>query len=80
MEDSLKAIDALRVAASYVDRYEHSMDFTAQHLVSMYPEMMTMEDEGKLMRWLGFMQGVLWAEKRFTLEQLKDHNRKGEVT
>jgi hypothetical protein len=39
-------------------------DFTAAYLL----------DE-KFMRWLGFMQGVLWAEGLYTIEQLKDHNR-----
>lgn len=29
----------------------------------------------KLMRWLGFAQGVLWQAGYFTLEQLKSHNR-----
>jgi len=26
-------------------------------------------------RWLGFIQGVLWASKAYTLAELKDHNR-----
>lgn len=29
----------------------------------------------KFMRWLGFIQGVLWQRKWFTLEELKEHNR-----
>jgi hypothetical protein len=29
----------------------------------------------KFMRWLGFMQGVLWNNGIYTLDQLKDHNR-----
>jgi hypothetical protein len=33
------------------------------------------EEEGKLMRWLGFIQGVLWERKAYTLSKLKGHNR-----
>lgn len=34
------------------------------------------ESEGKAMRWLGFIQGVLWAEHVFTVHDLKEHNRR----
>ena len=30
---------------------------------------------GKVFRWLGFIQGCLWATGCYTLEELKDHNR-----
>ena len=30
-------------------------------------------DEDKANRWVGFMQGVLWAERIFDLESLKAH-------
>lgn len=30
---------------------------------------------GKLMRWLGFIQGFLWAKRIFTLTDLQNHNR-----
>lgn len=29
----------------------------------------------KLMRWLGFLQAILWGVGIFTLNELKDHNR-----
>jgi len=29
----------------------------------------------KAMRWLGFLQGALWARELLTVEQLKDMNR-----
>jgi hypothetical protein len=29
----------------------------------------------KVFRWLGFVQGVLWSEGAYTLEELKNHNR-----
>lgn len=29
----------------------------------------------KVFRWLGFVQGVLWVCRVYTLEELKNHNR-----
>lgn len=29
----------------------------------------------KVFRWLGFVQGVLWTNRVYTLTELKDHNR-----
>lgn len=34
---------------------------------------------GKAFRWLGFIQGCLWALGCHTLEELKNHNRPSEV-
>ncbi len=31
---------------------------------------------GKANRWLGFIQGVLWAKGIYTVDKMKDHNRK----
>jgi len=48
------------------------------HLHSMLDQMEPFLREGrneKFHRWLGFIQGVLWAENRFTLHELKNHNR-----
>lgn len=33
----------------------------------------TIFDDGKMNRWLGFMQGVMYAFGAYTLEQLKQH-------
>jgi len=32
-------------------------------------------DIEKAMRWLGFVQGVLWLHGDFTLDQMREHNR-----
>lgn len=32
----------------------------------------------KAFRWLGFMQGVLWAEGVYAIDELKDHNKPSE--
>jgi hypothetical protein len=29
----------------------------------------------KAFRWLGFVQGVLWTNRVYTLDNLKSHNR-----
>ena len=34
------------------------------------------DDIEKVMRWLGFIQGVLWAKGVYTIDELKEHNRK----
>ncbi len=33
----------------------------------------------KAMRWLGFIQGVLWSRGYYTLDQLKNHSRPDSV-
>lgn len=71
-----------------LDRYEHYLSSgyyqattigpQVAHLVQMIPQMRDMLTEGrreKLMRWLGFMQGVLWSVEIFTLEELMAHNK-----
>jgi len=32
----------------------------------------------KANRWLGFVQGVLWAKDFYTIEEMKEHNRPNE--
>lgn len=45
------------------------------HLKFMCVSAPTFTDNTKVMRWLGFLQGVLWARGFFTLEELKGHSR-----
>lgn len=48
------------------------------HVCAMIPQMREFVAEGRLekaFRWLGFVQGVLWANQIFILEDLKNHNR-----
>lgn len=50
-----------------------------RHLLYMFREMRRFAAEGgqteKLMRWLGFAQGVLWGAGEYSLDELKNHNR-----
>ncbi len=48
------------------------------HCHQMLDKMEQFLNDGKIekfMRWLGFIQGVLWRCHEFSLEELKSHNR-----
>lgn len=50
-----------------------------EHCHGMLEEMEEFLEQDRLdkaYRWLGFVQGVLWAEKIYPLAELKNHNRK----
>lgn len=50
-----------------------------KHCAGMLDKMDGFIAEGrmdKVYRWLGFVQGVLWARGWFTLDTLKNHNKK----
>ena len=58
--------------------YQEHPDADLHHCHSMLDKMVEFVAEGKTekaFRWLGFIQGVLWARGYYTLDQLKDHNR-----
>lgn len=46
------------------------------YIVDMARRMQALEDadERKVMRWLGFIQGALWALGIYRIEQLKEHS------
>jgi hypothetical protein len=69
-----------------LDLYEHTLSLRAYSfkppvLLTMFPLMRKMlenpNDWDKLMRWLGFVQGVYWSDGTFTIDQMRDHNRAG---
>ena len=50
-----------------------------KHAKWMIEEMLTkleadQMDEGKAFRWLGFVQGALWAAGIFTIDDMRTHN------
>lgn len=50
------------------------------HLAEMLPQMREFVRDGrreKLMRWLGWVQGVLFMCNIYTLEEMKQHNMPG---
>lgn len=49
-----------------------------EHLADMASRLRKLLEEGrveKAMRWLGFMQGAMWALGVYTIEELKNHSR-----
>ena len=49
-----------------------------EHCHGMLDKMVEFVHEGRMekaFRWLGFVQGTLWALRVFTLTDLKNHNR-----
>lgn len=66
------AINELKDAHTNADKVVRA------HALYMIHEMRIFLVEGrreKLMRWLGFLQGVLWMGNYYTLEELANHNR-----
>lgn len=60
------------------DRYPTSLQEAINHALSMVSPMRQFLADGKkekLMRWLGFLQAILWREGIFLLDELKNHNR-----
>lgn len=59
--------------------FERNPDKPLNHILWMCHENLKHIDENKSDRkigaWLGFVQGVLFSEKIFTIPELRDHNR-----
>lgn len=73
MQDTL----ALAASREYNNTKFEQLDVDYTHLVSMYERASTGEfSEGKLGRWLGYMQGVLIANGCITLDEAKALNKK----
>lgn len=72
-----------------LDRYETMLgrvvsDYTVEelkHCQQMIPKVRVFIAEGRIeksFRWLGFIQGVLYCYKLYTIEQMANHNRPAE--
>lgn len=44
-------------------------------MIEQIPKFLTDEKIEKSMRWLGFIQGVLWVYSEFTIDDLKNQNK-----
>lgn len=72
--------EGLRGGRRNVEACAHTIE-GAEHLVFMCEEienMIELGHRGKAMRWLGFVQGALWARGDATIEKLKNINRPDE--
>jgi hypothetical protein len=57
---------------------ENAHDIKLKHCMGMIPRMLKYLEEGrveKVFRHLGFIQGFLWTENYFTIDELKNHSR-----
>jgi hypothetical protein len=80
-EKCLEVLDRYERFLSPLGPKKKDLEMVNHILFKMIPKMDAMlvlpsqEDIEKFMRWLGFIQGVLWQRGWFTLEELKEHNR-----
>ena len=84
-----KILDVLEIYENHLikigaDNIEASFNFkplesqSINHLLTMIPKIREFLKQGrkeKAFRWLGFIQGALWINGSFTIEELKTHNR-----
>lgn len=73
-----KILEVLERYDVYLKLINEDQEPQYNHMRQMIPKMRVFLEEGrreKLMRWLGFIQGALWYDGRFTVEQLAEHNR-----
>ena len=56
------------------DRVDDPVLLDAREMYARFPKD---GSEARAMRWLGYMQGVLVATREFTLEEVKEHTRRG---
>ncbi len=60
------------------DEFLEHVEVGLDHCHGMLDNMVDFVREGrmeKVFRWLGFIQGVLWSNRVYTLTDLKNHNR-----
>jgi len=88
--DNAKILEVVQIYRSFFQSkgiepidYPHelildSLDQGLSHCHGMLGKIEQFVKEGrreKAFRWLGFVQGFVWATSHFTLEQLMNHNR-----
>lgn len=60
------------------DGVKEEFDTPLSHIAWMCEKLLSDEFSEKIeksMRWIGFIQGVLWSHKIFSIEEMKNHNR-----
>ncbi len=71
-----EALDLIEQYCSLLEEDSYEYHETMTGLRGRFPEG---GSENKAMRWLGFMQGSLWALGTFSLEELKRHSKECKV-
>lgn len=67
---------ALHLISEYSTSLAPTKDPILTEMPSRWPEG---GSEKKAMRWLGFLQGAAYTTGTFTLEELKEHSRRGHI-
>lgn len=58
------------------DRWEGNTQLThAQGMCAQILDLIKDDEREKAMRWLGFLQGVLYCNGIFTIDEMREHNR-----
>jgi hypothetical protein len=58
---------------NFAETYKHLL-----YMVWRIPQFIKDGRKEKANRWLGFVQGALWAKDIYTIEEMKEHNRPNE--
>lgn len=79
----IEALDRYSINIKKVIKFNPNQKFYEKynHISEMIPKIKTFLNENnteKANRWLGFIQGVLWMDEWYTLDELKDHNKEEE--
>lgn len=72
-----KIINACKKYEDDIKKWYHS-DADLDHvewMTKQIPDFLAAGRKEKANRWLGFIQGVLWAKEIYTIEEMKEHNR-----
>lgn len=77
---------ALKMLSQYCDAIKTGMWITGGEMPPVMKDAAGMADrfpedgsEKKAMRWLGYMQGVLVCSQVFSLDEVKEHSKRGSV-
>lgn len=85
MDNKQKWVDLVDYYEQHLDNLfpdvgpERRSQNDVSHIKAMIPLMREhlAEKPEKFMRWLGFLQGWMWAAKIFTIEEMAEHNKNG---
>lgn len=74
--ENIKGDEAVKIKHLGRDDWPEMVAVT--HAAWMLPEMLDFVEAGRIdkaFRWLGFVQGILWQNGFYSIEELANHNR-----
>ena len=78
VDSYLKTLDKIRPHAADYNLRNPGHSVALGHAVHMCGEIKKLLGIGKTEkahRWLGFLQGILWTQGIYTIEEMRNHNR-----